>query len=122
MQTLQIIVSLMSIVAYAAMTFLASFAFVRLRSLNSKVNELHHDVHTTLCVTMGEHIRNNVEELNSMKERFDELMEEERYEEAGHLKKIIEHQEHTVRQSIAQFKKTFGEDSVKVEMTKFRVS
>lgn len=71
---------------------------------------------------MGEHIRNNVEELNSMKERFDELMEEERYEEAGHLKKIIEHQEHTVRQSIAQFKKTFDEDTIKVEMTKFRVS
>lgn len=122
MQTLQIIVSIMSVVSYTAMTFLAGFAFVRLRRLSDEVSDLRRTTHTTLCITMGEHIRNNVEELNSMKERFDELMEEERYEEAGHLKKIIEHQEHTVRQSIAQFKKTFGEDTVKVEMTKFRVN
>ena len=37
-------------------------------------------------------------------------------------KKIIEQQEHVVEQSIDRFKKAFGEDAVRVEMTKFRVS
>jgi hypothetical protein len=104
------------------MTFLASFAFVRLRRLSNEVGRLHHDVHTTLCITMGEHIRNNVDELNSMKERLEELLEDERFEDAARLKKIIEHQEHQIELAIARFKKTFGEDTVRVEMTKFRVS
>ena len=122
MQTLQIIVSIMSVVSYAAMTFLASFAFVRLRRLSDEVSDLRRTTHTTLCITMGEHIRNNVDELNSMKERFDELLEEERFEDASRLKKIIEQQEHVIEQSIDRFKKAFGEDAVRVEMTKFRVS
>ncbi len=122
MQTLQIILSLMSIVAYGAMTLLASFAFVRIRSLSDEVGKLRHDTHTTLCITMGEHIRNNVDELNSMKERLEELLEDERFEDAGRLKKITEHQEHLVEQSIARFKNVFGEDAVRVEMTKFRVN
>lgn len=122
MQTLQIITTLMSIMCYCAMTFLASFAFVRLRRLSNEVGRLHHDVHTTLCITMGEHIRNNVDELNNMKERLEELLEDERFEDAGRLKKIIEHQEHLIEQSIARFKNVFGEDAVRVEMTKFRVN
>ncbi len=122
MQTLQIIVSLMSVVSYAVMAFLASFAFVRIRRLTNEVCQLHHDVHTTLCITMGEHIRSNVEELNNMKERLEELLEDERFEDAGRLKKIIEHQEHLTEQSIARFKNVFGEDAVRVEMTKFRVN
>lgn len=122
MQTLQIITTLMSIMCYGAMTFLASFAFVRLRRLSNEVGRLHHDVHTTLCITMDEHIRNNVDELNNMKERLEELLEDERFEDAGRLKKIIEHQEHLIEQSIARFKNVFGEDAVRVEMTKFRVN
>ena len=122
MQTLQIITTLMSIMCYGAMTFLASFAFVRLRRLSNEVGRLHHDVHTTLCITMGEHIRNNVDELNNMKERLEELLEDERFEDAGRLKKIIERQEHLIEQSIARFKNVFGEDAVRVEMTKFRVN
>ena len=50
MQTLQIITTLMSIMCYGALTFLASFAFVRLRRLSNEVGRLHHDVHTTLCI------------------------------------------------------------------------
>ena len=122
MQTLQIIVSIMSVVSYAAMTFLAGFAFVRLRRLSEEVSDLRRTTHTTLCITMGEHIRNNVDELNSMKERFDELLEKECFEDASRLKKIIELQEHAIERSIDHFKKAFGEDAVRVEMTKFRAS
>lgn len=122
MQTLQIIVLIMGVVSYAAMTFLASYAFGRLRRLGDEVSDLRRTTHTTLGITMGEHIRNDVDELNSMKERFDELLEEERFEDASRLKKIIEQQEHVVEQSIDRFKKAFGEDTVRVEMTKFRVN
>ena len=122
MQTLQIITMLMSIVAYCAMTFLAGFAFVRIRRLSNEVGRLHHDVHATLCITMGEHIRNDVDELNSMKVRLEELLEDDRFEDAVRLKKIIEHQEHQIDLAIARFKDIFGEDAVKVEVTNFRVN
>ena len=117
MQTLHTIVLFLGGISYAAMTFFACYAFIRLRRMGSDIFDMGDEIHTMLAIAVGEHIRKDVEELNSMKERFDELLEEERFEDASRLKKIIEQQEHVVEQSIDRFKKAFGEDAVRVEMT-----
>ena len=56
MQTLQIILTLANITCYGAMTFLAVFAFVRLKRQEKYICDIHRDVHTTLMLTLGLHI------------------------------------------------------------------
>lgn len=116
MQTLQIIVIFITSTAYGAMIYFTITAFVRLRRLNNQVYTLSRHAYMTLSITMSEHIRKEVDVLNDMKKQFNELLEEERFEDAGRLKNIIDHQEQSVKQSIARFKEVFGADVVKVKI------
>lgn len=115
MTTLQIIVHLVTIVAYV---FLIALCITTFRYFRRQQDDIDH-INRTLHILMGEHLRQNVDELNDMKERLEELVEEDRYEDAQRLKQIIDEQERSVKEQIDKFRDTFGEDTVKVEVTKF---
>lgn len=89
MQTLQIILTMANITCYGAMTFLASFAFVRLKRQEKYICDIHRDVHTTLMLTLGLHMRRNFDDLKEMQSSMQRLIEDEEYERAEQMKIVI---------------------------------
>ena len=119
MTTLQIIVHLVTSVAYVFLIALCITTFRYFRRQQDDIDHINRTLHLLMGISMGEHLRQNVDELNDMKERLEELVEEDRYEDAQRLKQIIDEQERSVKEQIDKFRDTFGEDTVRVEVTKF---
>lgn len=117
MQTLYTITLFLSGVSSAALVFLATYSFFALRRMERRQRDISRTASTTLMLTMGEHLKSNVEELNDMQHRLSRLVEDEQYEAAEQLKSIIEKHEQTVRQSMEQIKRLFG-DNVDIRLIK----
>lgn len=111
---------IVSIVAYGAMTFLAAFAFARLKRQEEDIKELNMLATRTLVLVLGEHIRASFEALNDMKETLHDLIDDERFEEAERLKATIAKAEHAAMRELERFKDSFGEDGVDIKMTSIR--
>ena len=120
MQTLQIIATVMSIVSYSAVTFLAAFAFVRLKRQADDIMDLKMVAAKTLALVTGEHIRTMFESINDMKETFLRLVDEERFEEAEDLKQAIGKSEQQAFRELDRFRERFGEDCVHIQNTNIR--
>ena len=108
MTVLNVIFSITAIVANAAMTFFAAFAFTSLRRLRKDVDSMGHGVAITTTLVMGSHVRENFEEVTRMKEAFNRLVENEQYEEAQKLRDAIEKAERAAKASLERFRKTCG--------------
>lgn len=117
MQTLHTIILFLSGVSSFALAFLACYSFFALRRMERRQRDISRTASTTLMLTMGEHLKSNVEELNDMQHRLSRLVEDEQYEAAEQLKGIIEKHEQTVRQSMEQIKRMFG-DNVDIRLIK----
>ena len=100
MEVLNIIFTIVAIVANAAMTFFAGYAFVTMRSLQKDVDGMKHAIAVTTTLTMGSHVKENFEMLNRMKEEFRNLVDSEQYEEAQKMQDAIEKAEHAAKVSL----------------------
>ena len=117
MTTLRIITDLIVSFGHVALMTIAIVAFLTLRRMERRQRDISRTASTTLMLTMGEHLKSNVEELNDMQHRLSRLVEDEQYEAAEQLKGIIEKHEQTVRQSMEQIKRMFG-DNVDIRLIK----
>lgn len=114
MQTLQIILTLANITCYGAMTFLAAFAFVRLKRQEKHICDIHRDVHTTLMLTLELHMRHNFDDLKEMQRSLQRLIDAVEYERAEQMKIVITRRKAELKQEISKMEKIFG---VKVDIT-----
>lgn len=120
MTVLNIIFTIMAIVANTALAFLAGYAFVAMRRLQRDVEGMRHSVMMTLTLTMASHVKENFEELNRMKEEFNRLVEAEQYEEAQRLQGVIEKAAHAAKESLAKFNEVCGDNIAEIIVTKVR--
>ena len=118
MQILQIILSLMGIVAYVVTALFACYAFGRLKRQEDELDEIKYGVKTCIALAMGEHIRNSFNEINDMKEVLEEMIEDERFEEAERLKTVIAKAESGAMRELERFREHFGKDCVDVTSIK----
>ena len=109
MQVLNIIFTVMDIVANAALTYFAVSAWFTLRRRQKDVNGMRKAVAITTTLTMGSHVKSNFDEVNKMKATFMHLVENEQYEEARKLQDIIAHAEQSAKESLQRFKETCGD-------------
>ncbi len=117
MQNLQIIVMMLGAVAYAVMATFAFFAYFRLKRQDDDIRAIKNKLDKSLCILFGEHLRSSIGSLNDMKKTLSELVEDEMYEEAERLRKVIAQAEEGVISELEQYKEQFGDDSIKVEVT-----
>ena len=120
MQILHIILTLMSIVAYAVTVTFAFFAFTRLKRQEDDLKGLKMVAAKTLAIVMGEHLRASFDALNDMKAALHDLIQDERFEEAEQLKTDIDKAERAAFAALEHFKESFGEDCVDLKMTSVR--
>lgn len=120
MQTLSITAMILSVIANGAMTFLTVFAFVRMGRLSDEISDMKYAVSKVLAITLANSVRDSFNEVNKMKDQMAGMIEDERFEEAEEMKKVIDKAERAAFQALQHFKDDFGDDSVDVYITKRR--
>lgn len=117
MTTTILILTVTGSIAYFAMTFFATEAWFRLRRMQKDINHMKAAQQKCLMLTMGEHLRSNFNEVNSMRKTMQELVENEDFEQAEKLKAVLAKAEAGALSALKQFKETFGDDIVEIEAT-----
>lgn len=117
MHTIELFLSNM---AYLTIICLSIEAWFRLRQQRQDILGIKKVLARTFVVTMGEHLSNSFDRLNDMKECLQELIADERYEDAKRLKAVIDEQEQLAKKALRTLQDEFGEGVVKIEETKIR--
>lgn len=117
MEVLHVLFLVAGLVANAALTFFGVTAWFRLREVNKKADAMLRGVGLVTTIMMGQHVKENFEEVNRMKRTFDRLVENEQYEDAERMKAVIDKAERDALRSLEKFKETCG-DAVNVIVTK----
>lgn len=120
MQILNIILSIMAIIANCFLTWFAITAWFELRRIKNDILGMKHALAVTTTITMGEHVKSNFEQLNEMKASFHRLVENEQYEEAEELKNAIAKMELNAEHALKEFKDICGDKLCEIVVTKVK--
>jgi hypothetical protein len=112
MQILNIIFTILTIIANGALAYFAITAWFELRRLKRKLTGMERAMTVVTTITMGNHVRDNFEQLNEMKATFLRLVENEQYEEAEELKNAIAKMELNAEHALKEFKDICGGEIV----------
>lgn len=102
---------IVAMISYLAMTFFVGYSFNKLRELRRTQMKM-------MMLVMSEHLRGTFNELNSLKATFNELVENENFEEAKKLQTVIEKAEVASMNALRHFQDMFGNDACEVTITK----
>jgi hypothetical protein len=119
MHILNIIFTIVAVIANAAMTYFAVTAWSELRRLNRNFTGINRAMAIVTTITMGNRVKDNFDQLNEMKATFLRLVKNEQYEEAEKLKAIIAKMERNAEEEMKDFKDICG-DHCEVFMTKVK--
>ena len=119
MQTLHIILNIVTIIANCFLTWFAITAWFELRRLKRKLTGMERAMSVVTTITMCNHVKDSFDQLNEMKADFHRLVENEQYEEAEELKNAIAEMERNTKAAMEHFKDICG-DSCEVIVTKVK--
>ena len=120
MQILNIIFTIVAIIANGALAYFAITAWFELRRIKSDLIGMRRALAITTTITMGEHVRSNFDQLNEMKKTFHLLVENEQYEEAEELKNAIAKMELSAEHALKEFKDICGDKLCEIVVTKVK--
>ena len=120
MQILNIIFTIVAVIANAAMTYFAITAWFELRRMKRDIIGVRHALAVTTTITMGEYVKSSFDQLNEMKAAFRRLVENEQYEEAAELKNAIAKMELSAEHALKEFKDICGDKFCEVIVTKVK--
>ena len=120
MQILNIIFTIVAIIANAAVTYFAITVWFEVRRMNRKLTGMERAMAIVTTITMGEHVKSNFEQLNEMKAAFHRLVENEQYEEAEELKNAIAKMEISAEHALKEFKDICGDKLCEIVVTKVK--
>ena len=112
MQTLQFILTIVSILAYVATSYMAIMAFFYLGRLKKREDFLRNVMRQLVTLSIVNEVRENVRDVNEMKTDLQRLIENEQFEDAEQLKKIISRVEGRVKRIIDELDATIGDGKV----------
>jgi hypothetical protein len=119
MQILNIILNIMAIIANCFLTWFAVSAWFELRRMKRDFAGVKRAMVVTTTITVANHVKDSFDQLNDMKETFNQLVEDEQYEEAERLKAAITDAERNAKAATKLFKDICG-DSCDVVVTKVK--
>lgn len=120
MQIQNIIFTIVAIIANAAVTYFAITAWFELRRLKSDLAGMKRALAVTTTITIGDHVRDNFEQLNEMRAVLHRLVEGEHYEEAKELEEEIRKMEHHAEESLRHFKDICGDSLCDIVVTRVK--
>jgi uncharacterized membrane protein len=117
MEILQIILSVVTSLAYGAAAGFAIAAWVRLYRMQKDVKDMKHTLAVTGTLVMSMHVKSSIVELNDMKRTLRHLIEDEQFEEAEKLQNLIVKAEKNAMETIEKMNSAFG-DIAEIHVTK----
>lgn len=119
MQTLQIIVNLIVSVAYVALIALAIVTFRYMRQMMRKADSLHGTQRMMFAMMMDGNIRQNQEAVKRLAEEMQQAVDDDRFEDAEQLRKVIAEREQYIIEQLAFMRSEFiGECEVRMYRTR----
>lgn len=112
MQTLQFILTIVSILAYVVTSYMAIMAFFYLGRLKEREDFLRNVMKQLVTLSIVNEVRENVRDVNEMKTDLQRLIENEQFEDAEQLKKVISRVEGRVKRMIYELDATIGDGKV----------
>lgn len=109
MQTLQIIVNLIVSVAYAVLIALAIVTFRYMRRMERKADSLHGTQRMMFAMMIDGNIKQNQEAVKRLAEEMQQAADEDRYEDAEQLRKVIAEREQYILEQLAFIKSEFSD-------------
>lgn len=122
MQILNIILTVMTIIASWALVFFVLHTTKELREIKHTVFGMRSAIKTVLTISFGNAVRENFEEVDRMKKTFAHLIESEQYEEAEKLHEAIKESEQTAFNFLKAFKESCGDEHTKIIFTSVKDS
>lgn len=119
MQTLQIIVNLIVSSAYVALIALAIVTFRYMRQMMRKADSLHGMQRMMFAMMIDGNIRQNQEAVKRLAEEMQQAADEDRYEDAEQLKKVIVERQQYIFEQLAFMRSEFS-DECEVRMYRTR--
>ena len=116
-EVLQSIALVMGIVAYAAMTFMAAFAFVRLRNQSNDLLVMKEELFRVYYMLSATTVKEKFAEVEKLRKLLPHLVKREKFAEAAKVKEHIEQQEEAAMKALKWFNETFG-DNAEINVTK----
>ena len=116
-EVLQSIALVMGIVAYAAMTFMAAFAFFRLRNQSNDLLVLKVELFNVYSMLSATQVKEQFAEVEKLRNLLPRLVKREKFDEAAKVKEHIEQQEKAAMEALKRFNETFGENA-EINVTK----
>lgn len=114
MQTSDIIFFAVSIIGSLGTMCFVFIAFSYAQHLKKDSIAIRKLLDRMLFLVMGDHIRNNFNEVNELKKTFSDLVNREQYEEAENLKMVISKAAENAERSLHNFKEIFGDDACEI--------
>lgn len=119
MQIMNLIFTIVTIIANCFLTLFAITAWFALRRLNRDFAGMKRVMAIVTTITMGNQVKDSFDQLSKMKATFHRLVENEQYEEAEELKNAITNMERNAKAAMEHFKDICG-DSCEVIVTKVK--
>ncbi len=116
-EVLQSIALVMGIVTYAAMTFMAAFAFVRLRNQSNDLLVLKVELFKVYSMLSATKVKEQFAEVEKLRKLLPHLVKREKFAEAAKVKELIEQQEEAAMKALKWLNETFG-DNAGINVTK----
>lgn len=110
MQTLQIIVNLIVSVAYAVLIALAIVTFRYMRQQAGQIGELRRMQRMMFAMMMDGNIQQNQEAVKRLAEEMQQAVDDDRFEDAEQLKKVIAEREQYILEQLAFIKSEFRDE------------
>ena len=119
MQTLQIIVNLIVSFAYVALIVLAIVTFRYMRRQAGQIGDLRRMQRMMFAMMMDGNIRQNQEAVKRLAEEMQQAVDDDRFEDAEQLKKVIVERQQYILEQLAFIKSEFS-DECEVRMYRTR--
>lgn len=116
METLQIIAYVMATLANGILAYTAMALHFKMRRMQKDVDLMKGLLRNMFAMTMSGHVQSTFDQVEKMKKALRELVENEQYEDAEHLRNAIEQAQEAAMKQLESFKKLFGEDSIEINI------
>ncbi len=93
MDTINIIVDIVGIIAYAFMCYFVIYCYIKSRQRDRAIGSLMAAVNKVIALLLSSQLRENLMTVQSMKQQLSVLAENENFEAAERLQAIIKHAE-----------------------------
>lgn len=115
MTVLQIIVSLITSIAYVFLIALCIMTFQYMRRQQRFIENMGEAVAKTYALMSAMSIQSDVDKLNDMERQKRSLVDGEHYEQAQQLQQLIERQQQKIMRAVETMRQTFG-DSIEISV------